>query len=195
MRKFQFLFIILFHCNWGWLSHEIKGSLEPTHSCYALWATNLMKTLNYQIVCPICTKYNYKMYIAQNSLGIKSVESTTAAWSPLWCFCFSFASWNMFAVAFSSLHSGSFFPFVDKLWWLRCVVLWTKRYRVWGWVFESHPSRRKMSFTSKWALLGLRRHFGKDSSSPRSTLHTKCPLRNIFARNFWVSQAKWIFSC
>lgn len=140
MRKFQFLFIILFLCNWGWLSHEIKGSLEPTHSCYALWATNLMNPLNYQIVCPICTKYDYKMYVAQNSLGIKAVESTTSAWSPVWCFCFSFPSWNTFAVAnglsrqffqpFSSLHSGSFFPFVDKLWWLRCVMLWRLSIRV-----------------------------------------------------------------
>ena len=72
----------------------------------------------------------------------------------------------------------NFFAFVDKLWWLRSVVLWNKSYRAWGWLFESHLSRRKMSFTSKWALLGFRRHFGKDSSSPRSTLHTKCPLRN-----------------
>ena len=51
-------------------------------------------------------------------------------------------------------------------------MLWAKRFLVWGWAFESHLSRRKMSFTSKWALLGLRKHFGKDSSTARSTLHT-----------------------
>ena len=28
-----------------------------------------MKPFNYQIVCPVCTKYYYKMYIVQNSLG------------------------------------------------------------------------------------------------------------------------------